>query len=80
MTDEQKQSVIDTLGNHYSSKIIEWLTHTKGIFNEKGMPFSSTSIRQIVNGNQPNLEVEVAIAELVAEQRKKIKRKNKILK
>ena len=79
MTKEQKQSVIDTLGNHYSIKVIEWLT-TKQIFNENGMPFSSVSIRQIVNGNQPNLEVEVAIAELVAEQRKKIKRKNKILK
>ena len=76
----QKESVIATLGNHYSNKVIEWLNHEKEIFNENGMPFSKESIRQIVNGKQNNLKVEIAIAELVSDTKKRIERKNKLLK
>ena len=44
------------------------------------MPFSKESIRQIVNGKQNNLKVEIAIAELVSDTKKRIERKNKLLK
>ena len=77
-----QKKIIATLGKHYSGKIIDYLTKQQ-VFNKNGEPFSSGSIRNIVNGRE-NLEVEKHIIDLVAITQRDNKRtaakKTKIIK
>jgi len=77
-----QKKIIATLGKHYSGKVIEYLNKQQ-VYNQKGEPFSSGSIRNIVNGRE-NLQVEKHIIDLVAitqRDNKKLKtKKSKIIK
>ena len=64
ITNNQKETIIATLGKHYSKVIIPHLTKLE-IFNSHAEPFSKPSIRKIVNGDQDNKIVENEILELV---------------
>ena len=70
ITNINKEVVQSILGNRYSPKIIEHLNKKK-IFNIKGNPFSPNSIRKIVLGIEDNQPVELEIAKLVKETKKK---------
>lgn len=70
MTDQEIFKIKKFLGNHYSMKIIPKL-NALGIFNANGEPFSGSSIRKIVNGNQPNEAIELEIMKIVAKAEKK---------
>jgi len=61
---EQKEKIITVLGNHYSNVIIQHLNE-KQIFNSDGKPFSTSGIRNIVNGLRSHLIVETEIANLL---------------
>ena len=64
ITPKEKKRIIEVLGKHYSTTIINHL-QTKEIVNAKGNPFSQPSIRNIVNCSEENLPVELAILQLV---------------
>lgn len=70
MSDQEITYIKQVLGNHYSMKIINAFEKLK-IFNSDGNPYSGGSIRKIVNGNQPNPELEVEILKIVAKAEKK---------
>lgn len=73
-----KEQIIETLGKHYSGKIIEYLNE-KGIMNKNGKPYKNGSIQKIVNEERRNIEVETAIVELIAETiEKRLKNTRKI--
>ncbi len=70
MSESEIIRIKKVLGNHYSMKIINQLNKL-GIFNADGNPYSGGSIRKIVNGNQPNPEIEVEILKIVHRAEKK---------
>lgn len=78
MIDESlKQSIIATLGKHYSGNVIERLNE-KEIFDSKGKSYSPGSIRNIVCGLLENKTVEAAIIDFVndeIEKQRKVSRK-----
>ena len=81
ITPKEKKRIIEVLGKHYSTTIINHL-QTKEIVNAKGNPFSQPSIRNIVNCNEENITVELAILQLVDKTEKskiKIAQKRKLL-
>lgn len=51
----------------------------KGLFSEKGKPFSSSYITHVFNGKNENIEIEMAIIELYT-KRKEVQSKMNILK
>lgn len=53
----QKRRIIKAFGRQYSPGVIKVLTKAK-ILNANGMPYSSESIRQFVNGLRENEKVE----------------------
>lgn len=71
-----KDIIVNVLGVHYSSKIINHLEN-KGIRNTDGRPFSNESIRQFVNGYRENREVESAIVDLVEKESQAAKQLSK---
>ncbi len=85
-TTDEKEEITNTLGKHYSGKVIAHL-NSKGITNADGNPYSADSVRNIVNGTNgrsANPEVVAAILELVAETKKSLagleKKRKKVLK
>jgi len=82
-----KDKINETLGKHYSAKIIEYLNE-KAIYNSNDEPFSRESIRLLVNAHdkreqRENLKVENAIIELLEikiEENKKLQKRKKLLK
>ncbi|RZL47555.1 MAG: hypothetical protein EOP00_11640 [Pedobacter sp.] len=70
MSESEINRIKKVLGNHYSQKIIEQLNKMQ-IVNSSGNPYSAGSIRKIVNGNQPNEEIELQILKIVAKAEKK---------
>lgn len=70
---QEKEYIIAVLGLHYSPKILKHFEE-KEIRNSKNEPFSNNSIRQIVNGEQQNLEVEYDIMCFVEAEQKRIKK------
>ncbi|MGQ2982090.1 hypothetical protein [Flavobacterium sp.] len=77
-----KKKIIALCGAHYSKKIIAYLTEN-GVLNEKGEPFSASSIQNIVGG-RPHDIVEPHIIDFIAIKQKEIKalkvKRSKILK
>lgn len=77
-----KRKIIATLGKQYSGKIIEHLVKNN-VFNQKGEPFSASSIQNIVGGRK-NAIVESHILNLLAAEQKRLKllkiKKSKIIK
>ncbi|MFN3908263.1 MAG: hypothetical protein ACK4JX_04450 [Flavobacterium sp.] len=71
----EKQKIIKAFGIQYSSKILNILEE-KGIKNSKGESFSSNSIRNIVNGLQENIEIEILILQQAG---KELDRQQKVL-
>jgi len=65
MTLEEISRVRIILGKHYSKNVVLHL-NTIGMYNSDGNSFSSAAIRKIVNGFQPNDEVELEILKLTA--------------
>ena len=73
MTTKQIAEIKRVLGSRYAPKIIAYLTKKK-IFNAKGEPFSNDSIQKIVKSIQRNDAVERAILQLVAIEKRKLKK------
>ncbi|WDO13087.1 hypothetical protein MH928_17410 [Flavobacterium sp. WW92] len=67
-----KRIIISTLGSQYSPAIASHLEE-QGIRNNDGKPFSNESIRQFVNGNRENREVERAVVDLVEKESQEAK-------
>lgn len=70
MTDQEINYIKKFLGNHYSMKIINQLNKA-GIYNANGEPYSGGAIRKVVNGYQPNPELELQILTIAAKAEKK---------
>lgn len=70
MTEQEIIYIKKVLGNHYSMKIINHLNKA-GLYNANGEPYSGNSIRKVVNGYQPNPELELEILKIVAKTEKK---------
>lgn len=70
MSESEINRIKKVLGNHYSKPIIKMLNKMQ-IVNSSGNPYSAGSIRKIVNGNQPNEEIELQILKIVANAEKK---------
>ncbi|WP_417350301.1 hypothetical protein [Flavobacterium alkalisoli] len=77
-----KKKIVTTLGKQYSGKIIEHL-NKHGVYNQKGEPYSASSIQNIVGGRK-NETVESHILNLLASEQKRLKllkiKKSKIIK
>ena len=82
ITKALKKKIVTTLGKQYSGKIIEYL-NKNGVYNQKGEPYSASSIQNIVGGRS-NAIVESHILNLLTAEQKRLKlisiKKSKILK
>jgi hypothetical protein len=60
ITKNQAKKIKDILGHRYTSVILKYLEENN-IKNSKGMPYTSESIRVVMNGFSPNERLEVQI-------------------
>lgn len=72
ITEKEKKLIIDTIGNHYSEKILQHLKK-KNILGKNG-EYSKGYIRQIVGGFEENQEVEIELLKFVSSTKKKQKK------
>lgn len=83
ITDEQGENIKKIIGSNYSTKIETYLIK-RTLRNNKGLPYSAHYIRNVVNGNTYNDELEGYIFDAADYYRKKkereAKRRQKILK
>ena len=68
----EKKGLKAILGNHYTNLVIEVL-EAKGIKDTKGNIHSTQMIREVFNGNREHLEIEEAILEAAAIEKKRQK-------
>ncbi|HEX8269796.1 MAG TPA: hypothetical protein VF581_07880 [Flavobacterium sp.] len=71
-----RKKIYATLGKKCSTTIITYLNRKK-IFNANGTSFIPASITYILRGERENLDVEIAIAELVAAEKERKKKMQK---
>jgi hypothetical protein len=81
ITQKEKNTIIKTLGKHYTNSILLEL-EKKQIFNTNGQPYLAANIRKLVAGDWENETLEIEILKLVnstmksqqkaAEKRKKL--------
>jgi hypothetical protein len=83
ITEDQKKKFKQTLGHHYTSKVIAVL-EDEGVKDSFGKTHSPQMIIQVMNGETSHELIELAILKAVEKQTKENKRieriKNKILK
>lgn len=77
ITSEDKQTIIENLGNHYSRIIVPELKKRK-VLNRYGKNFSNRSINDIVNGVQENLKVEKVIFQLIKKRKQEQEQLNQL--
>jgi len=67
---EERKALKKDLGYNYAPRVIRILNE-KGLKNSRGNEYSTNSIRQIFNGYDENLDIELAIYQLRDDIREK---------
>jgi hypothetical protein len=73
ITAEQKIQITDVLGKQYSPKIISYLCE-KGIKPIRADFFTPKIVQDIMTGESENIEVEIAILDLVDQVKKELRK------
>ena len=69
-----KQELSLTLGKNYSAAILLFLKSKEIVNPSTREPYSDSFIRQVMNGNKENVDIELSIWELYEQRQKDIAR------